>query len=119
MTKAKPASVDSYIAGFPPDIAFILERIRDTIRAVAPDVVETIKYDMALFSIGEAYLYVGAWKKHIGLYPVHPAPPALEARIAPFRAKKDTVQFLYKNPMPYDLVEKIVALRIAQAKAGS
>lgn len=117
MTNGKPASIDSYFAGFPPDIELILERIRDTIRAIAPDAVETIKYDMALFTFGGAHLYVGAWKRHVGLYPIYPAPPALEAGIAPYRAGKDTVHFLYKKPIPYDLIKMIVTLRIKQANS--
>jgi uncharacterized protein YdhG (YjbR/CyaY superfamily) len=105
-------TVDSYIASHPPDVEFIMERIRETIRSVAPDVTESIKYDMPLFQFGGTYLYVGAWKKHIGMYPIYPAPPALEQAIARYRAKKDTVQFLYKNPVPYDLIARIVKARI-------
>lgn len=107
-------SIESYIAGLPPDVAFIMERVRETIRETAPDVVESIKYDMARFEYAGTYLYAGAWKKHLGLYPIYPAAPALEAEIAPHRAKKDTVQFFYKTPIPYELIAKIAKARIKQ-----
>jgi uncharacterized protein YdhG (YjbR/CyaY superfamily) len=109
-------TVDSYIAGYPPDVQHILERLRETIRSVAPDVVESIKYDMPLFQFGGTYLYVGAWKKHIGLYPIYPAAPALEQEIAPYRARKDTVQFPYRNPIPYELVGRIALARIKDGR---
>jgi uncharacterized protein YdhG (YjbR/CyaY superfamily) len=113
--KSEPRSIVSYLASLPPDVEFIMERIRETIRSVAPDVVESIKYDMPLFQFAGTYLYVGAWKKHIGLYPIYPAAPALEKKIAPYRARKDTVQFFYKHPIPYDLVARIASARIRDA----
>lgn len=114
---AKPAqTIDSYIAGLPPDAAFIMERVRETIRSVAPKVKESIKYDIALFEYGGAYLYVGAWKKHLGLYPIYPLPAALEAEVAPHRAKKDTVQFFYRNPIPYELIARMAKARVKSPK---
>ncbi|RYE72934.1 MAG: DUF1801 domain-containing protein, partial [Hyphomicrobiales bacterium] len=86
-------TVDQYIAALPPDVAFIMERIREALHEMAPDLRESIRYTMPLFRYEGTYLYVGAWKKHIGLYPVFRADPELEAAIAPYRAKKDTVQF--------------------------
>jgi uncharacterized protein YdhG (YjbR/CyaY superfamily) len=73
---------------------------------------ESIRYTMPMFQYDGAYLYVGAWKKHIGLYPVHPADPELEVEIAPYRAKKDTVQFKYTKPVPYDLIARIARARV-------
>ena len=105
-------SIQSYMAGLPPDVAFIMERIRETIRSVAPDAVESIKYDMPLFQYRGTYLYVGAWKKHIGMYPIYPAPPELEQEIAPYRSGRDTVKFMYTKPVPYELVARIAEARI-------
>lgn len=108
-------SIDSYIAALPPDAAFIVERLRELLHDLAPDVRETIKYDMPLFEYSGTYLYAGAWKKHIGLYPVYPAAPELEARLAPYRSGKDTVQFKYTTPIPYDLIAEIAWARIRPA----
>jgi uncharacterized protein YdhG (YjbR/CyaY superfamily) len=113
-TEMTGKSIESYIAGLPRDVAFIMERVRETIREIAPDVTETIKYDMPLFQYSGAYLYVGAWKKHLGLYPIYPAAPELEAEMAPYRAKKDTVQFKYRDPIPYELIGRIATARIKQ-----
>lgn len=112
MTDKPERTVAGYIASLPPDVEFIMDRIREIILGLAPEVIESIKYDMAKFEYAGTYLYVGAWKKHIGLYPIHTAPAALEKQIAPYRAKKDTVQFLYKHPIPYDLIERIAKARI-------
>lgn len=105
-------SIESYLAALPPDVAFIMERVRETMRGLAPDLRESIKYDMPKFEYAGTYLYVGAWKKHLGLYPVYPADPELEAELAPLRAKKDTVQLKYAKPIPYELIERIARARI-------
>ena len=118
MTEAEPAKIDSYIAGFPPDVAFILERLRETIHKAAPGATEGFKYDMPVFYFGDRHIfYLGAWKKHVGLYPVYPQTPELEAEIAPLRSSKDTVKLVYNKPIPYGLVTKLVKARVKELKA--
>ena len=118
MTEGKLAKIESYIAGFPPDVAFILERLRDTIHKAAPGATEDFKYDMPLFQLAGGYIfYLGAWKKHVGLYPIHTQAPDLEAELAPLRASKDTVKLVYNKPIPYALVTKLVKARVKELKA--
>ncbi|SFZ82276.1 Uncharacterized conserved protein YdhG, YjbR/CyaY-like superfamily, DUF1801 family [Devosia enhydra] len=109
----KPDTVDAYIASLEPHTAHIIEQVRDLMHAIDPEVVEAVKYGMPKFSYAGTYLFAGAWKKHLGLYPVYPADPVLEERIAPFRSGSDTVRFLYKDPIPMDLIEAIARARIA------
>lgn len=110
--KKPERTIEAYMAGLAPDAAFVMERVRETLRAVAPDLRESIKYDMPLFEYGGTYLYVGAWKKHLGMYPIYPLPAALEAEVAPHRAKKDTVQFFYRDPIPYELIGRMAKARV-------
>ncbi|MGZ5390252.1 MAG: iron chaperone, partial [Aeromicrobium sp.] len=64
---------------------------------------------MPVFTIDGIYLvYVGAWKHHIGLYPIPKLPTDLEPDIAPYRTKTDTVRFLYNQPIPYELIERLI-----------
>jgi uncharacterized protein YdhG (YjbR/CyaY superfamily) len=114
-TKPKTPSktFDSYAGGFPPDVELALHQIRDIILDAVPDAEFSIKYTMPLFTRDDFYIYVAGWKKHIGLYPIHRAPPALEKLIAPYRSAKDTVRFFYSKPIPYDLVTKIVRARLS------
>ena len=105
------ATIDSYIAAQEPHVAAILEELRRTIHAAVPGATEEIKYAMPAFRLAGTYLiYVAAWKKHIGMYPVAFGTD-FEAEIAPYRAEKDTVQFKYNQPIPVELVEKIVRAR--------
>lgn len=118
MNEGKSASVDRYIAGFPPDVAFILERLRETVHKASPGLVEDVKYDMPVFRFGSDHIfYLGAWKKHVGLYPIYPQATDLEAEIAPLRSGKDTVKLPFAKPIPYALVTRLVRARIRELKA--
>jgi uncharacterized protein YdhG (YjbR/CyaY superfamily) len=120
MTDGKLAEVDRYIAGFPPDIASILERLRETVHEAAPAATEGFGYGMPAFYFGDRHIfYLGAWKKHVGLYPIYPQSAGLEAEIAPLRTGKDTVKLVYNRPIPYPLVTRLVKARVRELKAGS
>jgi uncharacterized protein YdhG (YjbR/CyaY superfamily) len=113
-------TVDSYIAAQPPNVAHRLERLRATIHKAAPGATEDITCGMPVFRLGEGYIfYVGAWKKHLGIYPIHPQEPTLEAELAPLRAGKDTVRLRYDDPIPFDLIARLVKARVRYLRARS
>lgn len=65
---------------------------------------------MPCFSIdGQYFVYVGAWKKHLGLYPIPTLDGDLERDLAPYRAATETARFPYRQAIPYDLIERLVA----------
>jgi uncharacterized protein YdhG (YjbR/CyaY superfamily) len=122
MVKAqKPKDIDSYISDFPADVQAILEKVRTTIRDAAPEAEETISYMMPAFRQHGILVYFAAWDKHIGLYPPVSGDKALEKAIAPYAGPKGNLQFPLDEPIPYDLIERIVKLRVKQdtAKAAA
>jgi len=115
MAKAiKPQDIDGYISQFPGDIQAVLERVRETIRQAAPDAKETISYQMPAFKQHGILVYFAAWKKHIGLYPPISGDKALEKAVARYAGPKGNLQFPLDEPIPYDLIERIVKLRVKQ-----
>jgi uncharacterized protein YdhG (YjbR/CyaY superfamily) len=106
--------VEDYIAAFPVDIQAILRQIRATIRAAAPDAQETIKYKMPAFVMDGFLVSFAAYKKHIGLYPAPSGDEAFNERLAPYRAERSSVRLPLNKPIPYDLIEEIVRLRVAE-----
>lgn len=100
--------VDSYIAGFPPDVRDRLTRLRRVIVDHLPGSEQTIRYGMPAVMLGGRYgLHFAGWKRHVALYPVPPFEEQLESRVAPFRSGKDTVRFLHSQDLPYDLVADV------------
>ena len=118
MAKPKRAKdIDGYISQFPPDVQAILEKVRATIRHAAPEAKETISYLMPAFKLHGMLVYFAAWEKHIGLYPPISGEKALEKAVARYAGPKGNLQFLLDEPIPYDLIERIVKLRVRQDSA--
>ena len=116
-SRPKAASIDEYIALFSPEARAILERIRETIRGAAPEAEETISYMMPAFRQGGILVYFAAFKKHIGLFPPVSGDAEIERAIAPFAGPKGNLQFPLDRPIPYELIERIVKLRVRQSLA--
>jgi uncharacterized protein YdhG (YjbR/CyaY superfamily) len=109
------ATIDDYISSFPEDVQIILEDVRRTIRNAAPAAHETISYQMPTITLnGKSLVYFAAWKHHIALYPIPAADDAFNQELAPYRAAKGTVRFPLRKPIPYDLIERLVALLVKQ-----
>jgi uncharacterized protein YdhG (YjbR/CyaY superfamily) len=117
----KPKDIDGYISQFPADVQAILEKVRATIRHAAPEARETISYQMPAFKHHGMLVYFAAWKHHIGLYPPVSGDKALEKAVARYAGPKGNLQFPLQEPIPYDLIERIVRLRVEQdtAKAAA
>jgi len=104
-------TIDEYISTFPADIQAILEQVRQAIHKAAPEAVETISYGIPTFNLnGKHLVFFAGWKHHISLYPIPAGDEAFQQKISQYKRAKGTIQFHLDNPIPYDLVEKIVTL---------
>jgi uncharacterized protein YdhG (YjbR/CyaY superfamily) len=120
-TTTKPVSIDAYIATFPADIGETLEELRALIHTIVPDVQERISYGMPTFELDGKYLvYFAGWKEHVGFYPVTGAVEReLGKELEPFRTGKGTIQFPLGEPMPLDLIRRIVEVRVRELTGQS
>jgi len=107
-------SIDHYISTFPPDIQDILESIRKVIHEAAPDAVEKISYQMPTFAQHGNVVHFAAFKNHIGFYPAPSGIEEFERELAPYKAGKGTIQFPLGQPMPMELITKVVKFRVAE-----
>jgi hypothetical protein len=62
---AEPMDIDEYIAAQFAEVRPILQAVRETIRANAPDAIEKISWQMPTFWQGENLIHFAAQKKHI------------------------------------------------------
>jgi uncharacterized protein YdhG (YjbR/CyaY superfamily) len=91
-------SVDDYIGTFPPDVQTVLQAVRDTIHAAAPDAQESISYQIPTFSIGgRPVVYLAGWKKHISLYPIPELDETLRPQVAPYLSGQGTAKFSWRS----------------------
>ena len=115
MATKKPASIDEYIAAFPKETQKVLQQVRATIKNTVPDAEETISYAIPAFTLNKTYLvYFAGYKNHISLYPAPTGNEAFEKEIAAYRSGKGTVQFQRDQPLPVNLVTKIVKYRLKE-----
>ena len=117
---AAPATVDAYLAAVPEPARAALETLRATIRAAAPDAVETISYQMPTFKLNGRFLVsYAAFKDHCSLFPATAnALEAYEEELKPFFAGKGTLRFTPDKPMPPALVTKIVKMAAEENAAA-
>lgn len=112
MKIAKPTTVDAYIAGFPEETQEILEQMRTTIKAAAPNAEESISYGMPGYKLhGFPLVYFAGYKGHIGFYATPTGHEAFEKELSIYKQGKGSVQFPIDTPMPLKLVTKIVKFR--------
>jgi len=109
--KSTPKEIDEYIAGFPQDVQAILEKIRATVRAAAPEAKEKISYGMPAFTLNGNLVYFAAFKNHIGFYPIPSGIEQFKEELSVYKQGKGSVQFPLDEPMPYELITRIVKFR--------
>jgi len=107
-------SIDEYIATFPAEIQKILEEIRATIKAAAPEAEEKISYQMPTFTLKGNLVHFAAFKKHIGFYPVPTGIEKFKKELSVYQGSKGSVQFPLDQPIPYNLIGKIVKFRVKE-----
>lgn len=105
-------TIDEYIAGFPSEVQEILAQVRQTIRAAAPDAVETIKYQIPTFTLKGNLVHFAAYKNHIGFYPTPSGIEAFKDALSAYQGAKGSVQFPLDKPIPLALISEIVKFRV-------
>jgi uncharacterized protein YdhG (YjbR/CyaY superfamily) len=112
--KADFKSIDDYIATFPDDIQRILQELRATIKAAAPEATEKISYQMPTFFLKGNLVHFAAYKHHIGFYPAPRGIKAFKDELAHYKGGKGSVQFPIGEPLPLELIRRIVQFRVAE-----
>lgn len=110
-----PSSIDEYLAGVPDDKRAALQQLREQIHVAAPDAVEAISYGMPAFRLGGRY-FVGfsATRQHCSFYPGRAPLDALASELAGYTVWKGTINFHADQPLPEELVTRLVRARLAE-----
>ena len=116
MATRKPASVDAYIAGFPPDVRARLEQLRALVRSLAPDATERIGYGIPTYQRDGGVLHFAAFKQHIGFYPPVHGDARIEQAVARYANEKGNLRFPLDEPLPLALIGRIVRHQLGLRK---
>jgi uncharacterized protein YdhG (YjbR/CyaY superfamily) len=106
-----PKTIDEYIESFPEDVQSILQKMRKTIRKEAPEAEETISYQIPTFKLNGNLVHFAAFSDHISFFPTSSPREAFKKELSRYKGGKGTIQFPLDEPIPYDLVKRIVVFR--------
>ena len=116
---APARDVDDYLAAAPEEARATLEKLRKTIKATAPEANEVISYRIPTYKHHGMLVGFGATKNHCAFYVMSTSVmDAYKAELKPYDTGKGTIRFPAGNPLPDELVTKLIKARIAENEAG-
>ena len=111
-------TIDEYIAAFPAETQAVLREMRALLRASAPDAKETISYAIPTFDLnGRHLVHFAGYERHIGFYPIPSGIEAFKDEFKPYKQGKGSIQFPLGQPLPKDLIRRVVEFRVAENTA--
>lgn len=116
MKGSTASDVDEYIRQSPEAIRDRLHKLREIIRREAPEAEESISYMMPAYKMnGKPLVYFGGYPRHIGFYATPSGHEAFAAELAGYKQGKGSVQFPHNQPLPEDLIGRMVQFRVNEA----
>lgn len=111
---SKPKNVDEYLAGLDGMQLDYAKQMRNIILEYAPKAEEKISYGMPYYSLNGRLVYFQAHKNHLGFYPMKSAIAKFTKELKDYETAPGTVRFAYNQPLPVDLIKKIIEFRISE-----
>ncbi|MGA1050008.1 MAG: iron chaperone [Minisyncoccia bacterium] len=109
-------SIDEYHQNQSKSMQPQLELLRQIIKEVAPEAREIISYSMPAFKQNQVLVYYALNKNHIGFYPTPSPILHFQKELKSYKTSKAAIQFPLDQPLPIDLIQKIVKFRIKEDK---
>ncbi len=112
-----PTTIDDYIASAADRARPVLKKIRAIVRKTAPGATEAISYGIPTFKLdGRVLVHFAAFKNHIGLYPPVSGDARIEKAAERYAGEKGNLRFPLDEPIPYELIERIVKLKAKRTR---
>lgn len=111
------ATIDEYIASFPPDAQEKLRGIRTVIHQAVPDAEEAIRYGIPTFRLeGSNLVHFAAFRDHLSFFPTASGVEHFRKELSSYTLGKGTIQIPLDEPVPYDIVERIARFRAGETR---
>lgn len=108
-------NVDAYINQFDGVVKTRLLQLRDVVRAEVPEAIETLSYGLVGYKLNKKPLvYFGGFAHHVGLYATPNGHEVFREEFANYKQGKGSVQFPNDQPLPIDLIKRVIVYRKAQ-----
>ena len=118
MKKTTAKNIDDYLSKVPEEACATLEKLRQTIKAAAPNAVEVISYQIPTFKLdGRMLVSFAAFKNHCSFFPGAAPIKAHAKDLKAYEISKGTIRFPTNKALPASLVKKLVKARIEENEA--
>jgi uncharacterized protein YdhG (YjbR/CyaY superfamily) len=109
--------VTEYIDRFDEPKRATLRKLRETIIEIIPEAEQGLSYTVPAFSLeGTVVAGFAAFKNHLSYLPHSGSVfPELETELAAYSKTKGALHFPIDEPLPKELVKKLIDVRISQA----
>ncbi len=117
---AKPATIDEYLAAIPDERRARFDSLRQTVLTAAPDAEEVIAYDMPAYRFrGRFMCSIGRYAHHDSLFPASQGIiDQLGDEVSPYVKGRGTFRFPANQPLPLELIDRIVRIRYEETAAA-
>lgn len=112
--KSTYTTIDEYIDVSPKDHQPKLTELRKAIKQAAPDAEEKISYQMPTYYLKGNLVHFALCANHIGFYPTSSGINKFKRELARYKSSKGAVQFPLAEPLPLDLIKRIVQYRVEE-----
>ena len=112
--KTEFKTIDAYIASTSPEIQEKLHALRNLIKKEVPEAQEKMSWQMPTFYLYGNLVHFFAHKHHIGFYPGASGVSAFQDELTNYKTSKGAIQFPLSQPLPFDLIQRIVQFRVAE-----
>jgi len=109
--------VGAYIAGATEAAREKLSQIRAVFREVAPEAEEVISYHMPYYRCHGPLGGFAAYRDHVSLFGA--LPEEMKEELMPYKTGRGSVQFPLDEPLPVDLVAKLVRAHLKMNEEGA
>jgi uncharacterized protein YdhG (YjbR/CyaY superfamily) len=111
------AEIDQYLEGLDEPKRSTLGQLRRDIVLVVPDAQQCISYGVPGFKVaGKTIAGFAAFKNHLSYLPHSGSVfPVLGEELAGYQKSSGALRFPVDQPLPPDLVERLIAVRLQQA----
>jgi uncharacterized protein YdhG (YjbR/CyaY superfamily) len=114
-----PTTVDEYLSILPDDVRKELQKLRHTIKSIAPEAEERIAYRIPIFRLQRDLVGFSAQrnpqKRLCSFYTMSPPlVKAMKKDLQDYKVSGATIHFTPEKPLPAALVKKIVRARVKE-----
>ncbi len=107
-------TVEAYLAAQTEEAQIALERLREAIKTIAPEAVESLSYQMPAFKYrGKPLIYIGAFKKHCSIFPTNSPILHVKNELTTYKTSKGAINMPFDHVFPTDLLKKIIMFRMS------